>query len=224
LNPFYNKKTMAKLQSTTTLSGSNLNIWRIIQILIWFAGFGILAALLFFPEIGIHAFWNVLIPIAPVLFVLAAGLWRNICPLASTALISRHMGWSKTKKISIEWQGGLNFIGLCLLLLVVPLRHVILDTNGVATALTIIPLVLIAVIAGSLLDWKSGWCSGLCPVHPVEKLYGSKVLISPPNAHCALCQKCVTPCPDSTPGIQPLTSKKTLFHRPGSNHRSTIFN
>ena len=36
---------------------------------------GIFFSLIFFPKIGIHAFWNVLIPIAPALVVVAVGLW-----------------------------------------------------------------------------------------------------------------------------------------------------
>jgi len=201
------------MQLTHQLSTISVTVWRTIQIIIWIIGIGILIALIFFPTIGLHAFWNVLIPVAPALFVLAVGLWRNICPLAFTALIPRHLGWSKKKKISVEKQGVLNFIGLCLLFLIVPLRHVILDTRGLLTAMTIIVLACTAVIFGLLFEWKSGWCSGICPVHPVEKLYGQKVMISPPNAHCELCQKCVTPCPDSTLGIHPLTSKKTIFHK-----------
>jgi len=66
---------------------------------------------------------------------------------------------------------------------------------------------------GFIFEWKSGWCSGLCPVHPVEKLYGVNNRFSLPNAHCSNCFRCVTPCPDSTPGINPLSSKKTIYHR-----------
>jgi len=96
-----------------------------------------------------------------------------------------------------------------ILLLIVPLRHVILDTNGLVSALLIAALALVAFWLGYIFDSKSGWCSGICPVHQVEKLYGSRVLLSPPNAHCSVCRQCVTHCPDSTPGVDPFLEKKS---------------
>ena len=151
--------------------------------------------------IGIHAFWNVLIPAAPALAAFAPGLWRNICPLASTALFAKHVGWSRGRRISRPWQGRFQLIGVVALLVIVPLRHVTLDTSGPATALAIVLIALAAVLVGFLTDCKSGWCSGLCPVHPVEKLYGSNPAVRLPNAHCAECIQCVAPCPDSTPDV-----------------------
>ncbi len=207
------KNSTIGLQSDKILSGTSLIIWRIVQTLVWLVGAGIVIALLFFPKIGIHAFWNVLIPVAPALLVLATGLWRNICPLGTTSLLPRHAGLSKKKKLKIVWQGRLNLIGVILLLLVVPLRHVIMDTNGPVTAFAILALVVLALVMGFFFDWKSGWCSGLCPVNPVEKLYGPKVAFSLPNAHCESCVQCVVPCPDSTPGMHPLEQKKTIYHR-----------
>jgi hypothetical protein len=182
--------------------------WRIAQVAVWLVGAGIFLALVFRPVLGLHAFWNVLIPVAPALLAVAPGLWRNVCPLGSTALFPRHMGWSKRKRISAEWQGRMLLIGVALLLLIVPLRHVVMDLSGPATALAIGLLAVVAVTVGFHFEWKSGWCSGLCPVHPVEKLYGTQSAISPPNAHCDMCHQCVAPCPDSTPSVHPLMVEK----------------
>lgn len=199
--------------SAHQLSKRSILIWRIVQTLIWIVGVIILYNLMFNPIIGIHLFWNILIPIAPILLVVAVGIWRNICPLASTALFPRHMGLSKRKKLSIKQTGKLNLIAVIALFVIVPLRHAIFDMNGPATAILIMSLGLIAVVSGFFYEWKSAWCSGLCPVHPVEKLYGLKNKLSLPNAHCNECYRCVTPCPDSTSGINPLSSKKTTYHK-----------
>ncbi|NOY47193.1 MAG: hypothetical protein GXO84_03105 [Chlorobi bacterium] len=199
------------LQAKSILSSPSRMYWRITQILVGLVGLGIFIALIFFPEIGIHAFWNVLIPIAPALFVVAVGLWRNVCPLASTSLISRHLGFAKKKKLKVKQQGRLQLIAVILLLLIVPLRHTIFDTNGLATAIIIGILALIAIYVSYKYNWKSAWCSGLCPIHPVEKLYGRKSLFVLPNAHCKTCVKCVAPCPDSTPSIHPLYKKKKML-------------
>ena len=200
---------------TPSLHGPELVAWRVAQLAVWVVGAGILMALLFFPVVGIDAFWNVLIPVAPALLAFAPGVWRNICPLASTALMPRHFGLSKRGRLSAEAQAALTLTGIVTLLLVVPMRHVVLDLNGPATALTIIALAIVGVFMGLRYEWKSGWCSSLCPVHPVEKLYGSEALYSPPNAHCDMCHRCVTPCPDSTPGMHPLAARKYTTQRLG---------
>ena len=66
---------------------------------------------------------------------------------------------------------------------------------------------------GFIYEWKSVWCSGLCPVHPVEKLYGGNVFMPMPNAHCSECMNCVIPCPDSTPNMNPNISGKNIYQR-----------
>lgn len=205
--------TKLHINSKDQLSKKSIIIWRVVQSSIWLVGVIILFNLLFYPTLGIHLFWNILIPIAPLLLVVAVGVWRNICPLASTALFPRHMELSKRKKLSVEQTGKFNLIAVIALFVIVPFRHAIFDMNGPATAILIIAIGLIAVASSFFYEWKSAWCSGLCPVHPVEKLYGLKNKLSLPNAHCNECHRCVTPCPDSTPGINPLSSKKTSYHK-----------
>ncbi len=197
-----------KIYDRSIIAPIPLTYWRIAQILVGMIGLSIFFSLIFIPKIGIHAFWNVLIPVAPALFVVSAGLWRNVCPLASTALISRHLGFARNKKLKVKQQGKFQLISVILLLLIVPLRHTIFDTNGPATALIIGLLALIAISLSFRYDWKSAWCSGLCPIHPVEKLYGRKSLFQLPNAHCKSCVNCVSKCPDSTIAINPMLKKK----------------
>lgn len=188
-----------------TLSRNQRIAWRTVQTSVWFVGVAMVGALLWAPPIGIHAFWNVLIPVAPALVAFAPGLWRNICPMATTALFTRHSGLSVARKISPLWQGRLLLVGVILLFAIVPLRHVLLDLNGPATAGVILALSLAAIFMGARYEWKSGWCSGMCPVHPVERLYGSSPLITLPNAHCTACHHCVQPCADATQALDPLS-------------------
>ena len=202
-----------RLKPGDQLSPKSILIWRIVQSLVWLVGTAIVFNLIFYPTLGIHLFWNILIPIAPLLLVVSTGLWRNICPMASTALFPRHMNLSKRKKLTAAGTGMLNLIAVIALFVLVPLRHAIFNLSGWATALLIVSLGLIAVGVGLRYEWKSAWCSGLCPVHPVEKLYGLKNKIKLPNAHCTSCHRCVTPCPDKTPGINPLSSKKTTYDK-----------
>ncbi|MDP1764739.1 MAG: hypothetical protein Q8L07_12730 [Sediminibacterium sp.] len=201
------------LKSGNQLSSISILIWRIAQTAVWLVGAAILFCLLFYPSLGVLLFWNILIPIAPALFVIAIGVWRNVCPLATTNLLPRHFGLSKRKKLSVTQLGKLNLVGVIALFVIVPLRHAVFNTNGVATAILIISMAFIGIILGFFYEWKSAWCSGLCPIHPVEKLYGGNVLAAIPNAHCEQCMNCVIPCPDSTPNIHPNSSTKTIYHK-----------
>jgi hypothetical protein len=195
------------------LSARSILLWRIAQAAVWLIGATIFICLVFFPPLGVILFWNILIPIAPALIVLAVGLWRNVCPLATTTLQPRYLGLSKRKKMSVSLQGKLGLLSVIALYLIVPLRHPVFNVSGHATAWLLAITTTIGVVMGFFYEWKSAWCSTLCPVHPVEKLYGRNVIGSLPNAHCNQCQKCVVPCPDSTPNMDPQASQKTGYHR-----------
>lgn len=177
--------------------------WRVAQTAVWAVGVTILLLLFLVPTIGLHAFWNVLIPVAPALLVFAPGIWRNVCPMATVGLLARHFGLSQRARPTRAWTARLLLAGVVLLFTIVPLRHVVLDTSGFATGVAIVILALAAALLGLIFEWKSAWCSGLCPVHPVERLYGAAPAISPPNAHCSACASCVGRCPDSTSGVGP---------------------
>jgi len=204
---------LSQIKSGDQLSTRSILTWRVIQTLVWLIGAFILYSLIFKPTLGIHLFWNILIPVAPLLFVVSVGVWRNVCPMASTALFFRHIGLSKRKKLTIPQSGKLKLIAIIALFIIIPLRHAIFNLSGQATAILIIALGVVAITVSFFNEWKSAWCSGLCPVHPVENLYGLRNKIKLPNAHCNQCHKCVTPCPDSTPKNNPLSTTKTAYHR-----------
>jgi hypothetical protein len=67
----------------------------------------------------------------------------------------------------------------------------------------------VAFTTGSLFEMRSGWCTSLCPIHPVERLYGTNPAITFKNARCDLCEACSNPCPDSTPELTPTMTGST---------------
>lgn len=195
-----------------TLSPRSILIWRVVQALVWLIGMSIFTSLIFYPKAGLIALWNVLIPVAPALLVIEVGLWRNVCPLAIVNLFPRHLNLSKKKIMPASLQAKLQLAAIIALFIIVPLRHLIFNTNGEATALLLLTATIVSISMGFAYDWKSGWCNSLCPVHPVEKLYGGNTLFSMPNAHCDQCINCSVPCPDSTPNLHPSSSKKTVYN------------
>jgi hypothetical protein len=187
--------------------------WRLAQLLIWGAGMFIWVALIVKPNLGLHLLWNVLIPVAPALLVVAPGIWRNVCPLGTMSLAPYHFGLSRDKRLSSIWRGRLFLVSFVLLLVVIPMRKVLLDTNGPILAAVLALVGVMAIGLGSVFKWKSSWCSSLCPVYPVELLYGARPLVSVPNAHCSSCLKCVAPCSESTAGLTPRTAINTKLGR-----------
>ena len=187
--------------------------WTFLQIAVWLICFSIIILLFVQPEIGLHAFWDVLIPVAPALIVFLPGLWRNICPVSVLSQLPRRVGKNKQVKMSTGVHGWFVLLGVVLLLLIIPLRHTFFDLNGPGTALFLITATCLAIGLSFWFDGKSGWCASICPVHQVEKLYGQKPLTKFSNAHCKECSKCVTGCPDTTPAPSMHLGGKTLPRR-----------
>jgi hypothetical protein len=196
-----------------TRTSSKRTLWHWAQGLAWAAGMFVWVALIVWPKLGLHLLWNVLIPVAPALLVLAPGVWRNLCPLGSLSLAPQHFGFSQRKMLTPAWRSRLYLGALILLLVVVPLRKVVLDSNGPLLAAVLAAVGLLAMGLGFTFNWKSGWCSSLCPVYPVELLYGSRPLVSVANAHCAKCSGCVAPCSEQLKGVTPRSAVKTPLGR-----------
>jgi hypothetical protein len=180
-----------------------LRAWRSVQYVLLLAGFGLVATLIYQPATGINIFWNIFIPVAPALIVIAPGLWRNICPLATFALLPRRFSVSRRAIPKPQHAAFLTAAGLTALLLIVPLRHLSLDTSGPMTALMLIVAAAIAFLLGMVYEWRGAWCNSLCPIHPAEKLYGLMSGLTVSNMRCDNCSKCYTPCPDSTRSMNP---------------------
>ena len=162
--------------------------WRTAQWTALAATVLLIVALIVQPAMGLFILWNVLIPLVPASLLLNPLIWRNVCPLATLNLITNSS--KMQRRLTARWIPLATVAGIFLLVALVPARRFLFNQNGIALALTVIAVGGIAVAAGALAQVKAGFCNALCPVLPVERLYGQHPIIDVGNARCSPCTAC----------------------------------
>lgn len=158
----------------------------------------ILAAMLA-PGLSLTLFWRVFTPLAPIVFLVAPGLWRNICPMATLNGMPGRLGRSRMLRPSARVQRAAPAISACLFCAIVPLRTVVLDQSGAALAVFLLLVLAMPLLAGLLYGGKGGWCNHICPMGAVERLYGHSPLLVIRDTHCRPCVGCARHCADLNP-------------------------
>ncbi len=59
-------------------------VWPVARVFSVAALLTVVALLFVVPDTGLFVFWRLAVPVLPLVFLIAPGLWRNICPLAAT--------------------------------------------------------------------------------------------------------------------------------------------
>ena len=152
------------------------------------------------PALGLFLFWRLTIPVLPALFLVAPGLWRNVCPLAASNQTPRLLRFTRALTPP-KWLRDYGFaIGMAGFYLFASSRKWLFNTNGAATGALILFALASALLGGYLFKGKSGWCSSICPLYPVQRLYNRTPLVTVPNAYCTPCVGCTKNCYDFKPG------------------------
>lgn len=151
------------------------------------------------PEAGLLIFWGLAVPAVPLIFFIVPGVWRNTCPLATTNQLPRRWNFSKAINPPVWWQEYGFVIGCAALFLLASSRKWLFNTHGPATAVLILVLLGLAFVGGWLFKGKSGWCSTICPLYPVQRLYNQTPFVLLPNHHCPTCVGCTKNCYDFNP-------------------------
>ncbi|MCA1671303.1 MAG: hypothetical protein LC799_03555, partial [Actinobacteria bacterium] len=162
-------------------------LWHGIRIGSVAAFLGLCVTLVVRPAGGLFAFWQVIVPCLPLLFFVAPGLWRNICPLAAANQAPRQLGLSRGLAAPAWLKERGYLLAIATFLAIVAARKLVFDTNGTALALLLVAVIVAAIAGGMVLKGKSGWCSTLCPLLPVQRLYGQTPFVAVPNSHCQPC-------------------------------------
>ncbi|HEU0317041.1 MAG TPA: hypothetical protein VFR49_06910 [Solirubrobacteraceae bacterium] len=95
-------------------------------------------------------------------------------------------------------------VGVAFYLAFISMRAPVFDHDGPALAALMFVALACAFAGGVLYKGKSGWCGTICPLLPIQKLYGQTPAVVIPNAHCPTCVGCQKNCYDFNPRIAAL--------------------
>ena len=178
-----------------------VNVWRGIRVLTVAAVLALCVTLFVRPDAGLFVLWTVIVPGLPVVFLVAPGLWRNICPLAAVNQTPRLFGFTRGLTLPARLQEYGYVIAITAFFVIASARKPLFDDNGPALAVLIIGLLSTAFLGGLVFKGKSGWCSSICPMLPVQRIYGQTPYATLRNSHCEPCVGCTKNCYDFNPSV-----------------------
>jgi NADPH-dependent 2,4-dienoyl-CoA reductase/sulfur reductase-like enzyme/ferredoxin len=153
------------------------------------------------PKLGILIFWSFFIPIVPLWFFVLPGLWRNVCPMATLNQTPREQKFT-LGLTPPDWLRRYGFvISVIIFLAAASTRKVLFNTNATALGIVLAASLLSAFLGGYIFKGKGGWCSSICPLLPVQRVYGQTPIAVIPNGYCQPCVGCAKNCYDFNPRV-----------------------
>jgi len=183
-------------QRKTTVPGW---AWKILRVAMLALTGAVLWLLVFQPRLGLTVFWQVAIPMLPLLFLVAPGIWRNVCPMAFFNQLPAQMGMSWNKRLPLLARENAYLVAVAALFSLIFLRHPILNLDAGAVVAMMISALALAFLGGITFTGKSGWCGTFCPISPIEKCYGQVPMFVVSNDFCSVCGDCQKNCYDINP-------------------------
>lgn len=159
----------------------------------------LIGALLLVPSVALRLFWGLAVPVLPALLVVAPGLWRQVCPMATLNQIPRQAGFSRARDLPPALKTWAFFVALMLFVGAVALRAPLLNHDGTALAVALAAVLLLALAGGWGFKGRSGWCGTFCPLGPIQRDYGQAPLVVVRNGFCEPCLGCQKNCYDFNP-------------------------
>ena len=192
--------------------GGTDRLWRAGRATALIALVAVFAGLVLAPDAGLAVLWGGFVPaIATSLFVTPV-LWRGICPLATLNEVGNGIGRPVTP--SPRTQTILGIGGLVLFHILVPARLLLFNHNGTAVVAAGLAIGMLAILLGARFAVRSAFCNALCPILPMERLYGQAPIMSVERGRCGACTVC-------TPrGCLDLSGAKNLAQIIGPSRRT----
>ena len=176
-----------------------LRVWQAIRVASIAGLLALIAVMFVRPAAGLFAFFEVIVPLLPILFLVAPGLWRNVCPLAASNQLPRVLGFTRGRAAPNWLRNRGYLIAVTLFVGIAGARLAGLDRSGAAMGIVLGAALAAAIAGGFLFKGKSGWCSSICPLLPLQRVYGQTPFVTVPNSHCTTCVGCAKNCYDFKP-------------------------
>jgi NADPH-dependent 2,4-dienoyl-CoA reductase/sulfur reductase-like enzyme/ferredoxin len=176
-----------------------IGAWQVARAGTLAAGVALCVVLVLQPDTGLKLFWGLLVPALPIIWVVLPGLWRNLCPLATSNQVPRVLGFTRALKPPAVMSRFAYVFGIAAFFVLVPARKALFNRSGTATAVLLLVVLGLAFAGGLFFQGKSGWCSTVCPLLPVQRLYGETPFLLVRNSHCEPCVGCAKNCYDFNP-------------------------
>lgn len=183
--------------SNGTLADS---VWPITQGVGVVAYVALVLGLVLASEATLHVFWDLIVPLLPLVLFVNPLLWRNVCPLATlntvaNGSVARHR--VQGQRLRTAW-----YVGIALLFATITLRLGWLNYHGVALAALLTAFGIAALVLGAVYERRAGFCNSYCPQLPVERLYGQYPLFISDRVRCPTCSACASRgCLDLSPAL-----------------------
>lgn len=174
-------------------------VWRISRLVSVLATLVLACILILRPDMGLLILWSLVIPVLPLVFLIVPGLWRNICPLAAFNQTPRFLNLSRSLTPPSWWKEYGYAVSMIGFFALASSRKWLFNTNGFASALLILGAMLGAFLGGLIFKGKSGWCTSICPLYPIQRLYNQTPFKVVPNNYCQTCVGCTKNCYDFSP-------------------------
>lgn len=176
-----------------------LRVWQTIRVGSIAVLLAVIVTMFVYPDAGLFIFFGVVVPLWPGLFLIAPGLWRNICPLAASNQLPRVLDFGRNLNPP-DWLRNRGYlIAITLFFGIAGARLAGLDDSGPAMGVVLATVVAVAFVGGYVFKGKSGWCSSICPLLPLQRVYGQTPYVTVPNTHCPTCVGCAKNCYDFKP-------------------------
>ncbi|MGK2866153.1 MAG: hypothetical protein ACSLFA_05845 [Mycobacterium sp.] len=115
------------------------------------------------PAEGLFVFFQLIVPLFPVLVFVAPGLWRNICPLAAANQIPRLVGFGRDRTVPAWLRSRSYPIAAMLFFGLVAARSSGLDNNGAAMGVVLGAIVAVAFAGGVVFKGKAAGAAASAP-------------------------------------------------------------
>ena len=131
-------------------------VWKVAKTASVGAAVMVVLLLIIAPQIGLFVTWKLLVPLVPLLLLIAPEVWRNLCPIAVVHQLPASLGLGGYRRFSARVQRMAPAMAALLFFAIVPMRLTLFNSNGTALAIFVASVLVFALAGGLMFFGKSG--------------------------------------------------------------------